>query len=278
MPKGIYNRNRKRKRQDDKDQENLIESVKGVGKNAKLKPHEKCEAHEKSEEPTIEEKMKLLEKKLKEVDKPSGTRDSPIVFLPSKVEIIVDNIDATTDRPESPDAFLTCFEKMPEETKVDLATMVFNTVGFGQPYVFPTTPLEKWIVELNIPTFRRPLDIVPMASIIVFPRDGNDGDERDGTDHRDGVLVFIVAFCRETRQCLLTNEQGHFFKIDGNELFHSKYIVVDTFPRDVSEHGTQGNDSSLFPYQLPVQSLDNCLQAPDRSGTVSPWDSVFTIE
>lgn len=131
------------------------------------------------------------------------------------------------------------------EAQMDVAIRIFQTIVMNQQLVYPTTELENWIVDLNVPTFQLPRNLAAAACVVVFPRNSNG----------DGTTLYILAFCRKMRQCLLMNDDNQLFKVDANELFHSKHVMINmSTPRRVS-----GLERGIFPYQMSIQSLDTCL-------------------
>ncbi len=161
---------------------------------------------------------------------------------------------------DNPIHYLSC-----NESEIEIAIRMFQTIVMNQQLVYPTTPLENRIIDSDVPTFQQiPCNWTTTVCIVVFPKNANG----------NGVTLYVLAFCRKTRQCLLMNEHseksergGEMFKVDADELFCSKHVIIDmTTPKPVNISGV---DSGIFPFQMPIQSLETCLcgvtlHAPSR--------------
>lgn len=133
------------------------------------------------------------------------------------------------------------------DAQLDVAIRIFQNIVLNQQRVYPTTELEHWLIELGVCTFDIPAQWSTSLCVVVFPSDGTG----------DGVTFYVLAFCRKMRQCLLANEDDQVFKVDADELFHSKHVMINMAePKTMIPLIT-----GPFPYNLEIVSLDVVLKS-----------------
>lgn len=138
-----------------------------------------------------------------------------------------------------------------EEIYDNVTLRAFQSIVGNQQQVVPTTLLEQWCVECNVPAF----DNLPQPWF---------ANVRVMFDTSNKSAFLIAAWCQKTRRCWCLDPEFRIYCVDLDELCKSNCVIDKLFKRNFFRIKFMCESCSygklVFPFKLPVQPVSSLLK------------------